>query len=196
MDNFNNTQMSEKQRHRKPSNDVIDDVFIERFIKKHPQYKGKVTRRSLQHIIKTFHNLIIQETITNRNGVELLNTMGLIILYACEYNKLPTRNIDFQHFLKTGEKKRFSNLHTDNKLLKIKYTNDHLSHTIAHRSIWKFQPCRIFARAASADFKQNYQRYPIAESFYIGKQFRNAKRKERIKNLKQVIPEGYDEFKI
>ena len=149
-----------------------------------------------KEIVMTFNKLLAQGIIDNRNGVELPNGLGCIFIGTCPKPK-SKKNIDFGSSIKHGMKVTHKNWDSDNKLMKIFYTNYNAKYPLGNKQVWGFKAAKAFRKEASDNYKENWQRYVEVEpTEKISAMFDRHRVKEKMKNFEPIIPEGYDEFKL
>ena len=167
---------------------------LKKFKKKFPEHKH-IELSDYKNIIKTFNLLIVENIISNRNGVELPNGLGCIFIGSCPKPK--KENINFAESVKLGMKVTYKNWDSDNKLMKIFYTNHNTKYPLSNKKVWMFKPVKQFRKKASDNYKENWAKYvDISPNEKISAMFDRHRSKERIKNMKPIIPDGYDEFDV
>ena len=143
----------------------------------------------------TFNQNIADGIIDNRNGIELPEGLGYIFMGTCPPAK--KTNVNYKASVETGVTSSFRNWDSDNKLLKIFYTNHSTKYPFSNKQVWSFKAVKQFRKSASEAFKKNWSKYiEVAPTEKISAKFDAYRKKERIRNHKQVIPENYDEFKL
>jgi hypothetical protein len=181
-------------RFRNGSTNILTMETLKEFKKKYPKYKD-VQFKEFKDIITTFNQNIIDGVIDNRNGVELPEGLGFIFMGTCP--KAKKKNIDYQKSLKYGVETTHKNWDSNNKLLKIFYTNRNAKHSFQNKQVWAFNAVRQFKRKASKAYRENWPMYiEVDPTQKISAMFDRHRKKEYMKNLKPIIPEGYDEFKL
>ena len=66
-----------------------------------------------------------------------------------------------------------------------------------NKSVWGFKANKEFRKKASEAYKDNWTKYiEVLPHKKISAMFDRHRKKEYMKNLKPIIPEGYDEFKM
>jgi len=181
-------------RFREKRISALTSNTLKAFKKKHPQY-GDVELKQFKEIIMTFNQKIADGVIDNRNGVELPDGLGCIFMGSCPKPK--KENIDFAKSIEFGHKATYRNWDSDNKLLKIFYTNHNTKYPFRNKQVWSFKAVKQFRKAASEAFRENYTMYiEVDPTAKISAMFDRHRKKEYIKNLKPVVPENYDEFKL
>jgi hypothetical protein len=162
--------------------------------KKYPEYSS-LSLTEFKNIIMTFNAKIAESVINNRNGVELPDGLGFIFMGTCPAAK--KKNVDFKKSIDFGVEASFRNWDSDNKLLKIFYTNRNSKHPFENKQVWSFKAVKQFRHDASVAFKDNWTKYiEVSPDQKISAMFDRHRKKEFARNLKPVVPEGYDEFKM
>jgi len=173
---------------------VLTTATLKAFKKKYPE-NSSMDLKQFKKIVMTFNANLVDGIIDNRNGVELPDGLGCIFMGSCP--KAKKENIDFARSIEFGYAATHRNWDSDNKLLKIFYTNHNTKYPFHNKQVWSFKAVKQFRKAASEAFKENYTMYievdPMAK---ISAMFDRHRKKEYIKNLKPVVPDNYDEFKM
>lgn len=180
-------------RFRSKSLGLLTTQTHKEFLKKYPEYKG-LTLSDFKNIVTTFNGMICQGIIDNRNGVELPDGLGYIFMGSCD---TPKKSIDPKTSADIGQETGYKNWDSDNRLLKIFYTNKNAKYPFKNKQVWSFKAVKHFRSMASAAFKNNHTMYiEVSPEQRISAMFDRHRKKEFLKNLKPVIPEDYDEFKL
>ena len=173
---------------------VLTADCLKRFKKKYPKY-SEIKLQEFKAIVMEFNSNITKGIIDNRNGVELPEGLGYIFMGTCPATK--KTNIDFKKSVDTGVQTNFKNWDSDNKLLKIFYSNCNSKYPFANKQVWSFKAVKQFRKSASEAFKDNWAKYiEVTPTEKISTKFDTYRKKERHRNYKQVIPQDYDEFKL
>lgn len=174
---------------------TLNETTFLAFKKKYPQYKS-LTLDEFKVIVRTFNELLINSVIDNRNGIELPEGLGFIFIGTCQTPKKKFI-MDYGTSNKTGVKTSHKNWESDNNLMKIFYSNYNTKHSFQHKQVWAFRPGKPFRHKASVAYKEQWTKYiPINPTEKVSVFFDRNRRENYKKNLKLVIPEGYDEFKL
>ena len=181
-------------RFRNKSMSILNSSLLKEFKKKYPEYKD-LNILEFKKIIGTFNSNITKGIIENRNGVELPEGLGYIFMGTCSPAK--KNNINYKKSEIQGFSTKHHNWDSDNKLLKIFYTNQNTKYPFKNKQVWAFKAVKIFRKAASEAYKKNWTKYiEVAPTEKIMNMFDRHRKKTNIQNLKPVIPENYDEFKL
>ena len=173
---------------------VLTIKTLNKFKSRYPEHKS-LDLATFKDIVMTFNKLIVKSIIANRNGAELPDGLGYIFMGTCPSPK--KKNIDYGKSLNYGIETVHKNWDSDNKLLKIFYTNNSTKYPFKNKNIWSFKANKEFRQKASLEYKENWGRYiEVPPHKKISSMFNKHRRKEYMENLKPIIPEGYDEFKI
>ena len=179
-------------RFRKRWQSALTVETFKEFQKKHPQYKD-LSLKEYKEIVNVFNSKIKEGVINNRNGIELPEGLGFIFMGSCPQSK--KKNVDYSKSLKYGVEAIHKNWESDNRLLKIFYTNYNTKYPFANKQVWSFKAGKQFRHEASIAFRENWQKYiEVEPKEKISAMFDKYRKKERIKNMEPVVPEGYDEF--
>ena len=135
---------------------VLNKKVYDAFIEKYPKYKN-VDIALFKSIVSTFNGNLWQGVIDNRDGVELPESLGYILIAKC--NRPKKANVDFNASRKLGKKVMHRNWDSDNFLAKICYTNYSLKYRFADRELWSFKATTSFKGAVTATFPEVYNKY-------------------------------------
>lgn len=167
---------------------------LKEFKKKYPEYKN-LTLTEFKNIIMTFNNNLVDGIIDNRNGIELPDGLGFIFMGSCPAAK--NKNIDYKKSIEYGVEASYRNWDSDNRLLKIFYTNCSSKHPFENKQVWSLKAVKQFRKKASIAFKENWSKYiEVTPDQKVSAMFDRHRKKEYIRNLKTIVPENYNEFKI
>ena len=181
-------------RFRSKSYSVLNAKTLKDFISKYPEYSG-LSFNDFKSIIMGFNAELVQGIIDNRNGVELPDGLGFIFIGTCPPAK--KKNIDFKKSAELGVSATHRNWDSDNKLMKIFYTNYSSKYPFGNKHIWGFTAVRDFKRSASKEYRQSWSKYiEVVSKQKISAMFDRHRKKEIIRSLRSVVPDGYDEFNI
>lgn len=168
---------------------------------KYPELKIYSNKQITKFII-AYNKRVSEEVINNRNGVKLLDGLGVIVAGACSISKDTTlNNINWKELQDTGTQVSHQNINTDNYIVKIKYSNELDKHMFENRQMWCFDADRNFSRNLAAEFKKpdGWKKYIVfTTKQHISHLFRKTKIKNTEKKEVRVkeILENYDEFAI
>lgn len=143
-------------RFRSKTTFVLNKPLYLAFLEKYPKYK-ELSLDSFKEIVCTYNGALWKGAIDNRDGVELPESLGYLIVAKCDRPK--GDNIDFVKSIELGQKVNFRNWDSDNYLAKICYTNYSLKYRFANRELWKFSPSKQFRSTASQRFAKMYTKY-------------------------------------
>jgi hypothetical protein len=160
---------------------------------KAPRFRGK----SLSVLTAKTHREFIGKypEYSNINYTDFKNIVMAFNIGTCPPSK--KKNIDFKKSFEFGVEATHRNWDSDNKLMKIFYTNETSKYPFGNKRVWGFTAVRDFKRSASQAYKDHYLKYvEVAPKQKISAMFDRHRKKELARNLKPIIPEGYDEFKM
>lgn len=173
---------------------ILTVKTLKAFKKKYPEY-DQLSLEKFKSIVMTFNSKLVEGIIDNRNGVELPDGLGFIFMGSCPATK--KKNIDFKKSIEFGVEAIHRNWDSDNKLMKIFYTNRNSKHPFENKQVWAFKAVKQFRQQSSLAFKNNWAKYiEVDPEKKISAMFDRHRKKEYIRNLKTIVPEGYDEFKM
>lgn len=172
---------------------LTKDLYM-RFLSKFPEYEG-LSLQQFKEIITTFNGKIYQGVIDNRDGVELPEGLGFIFIGSCPPAK--KQNIDIRKSLEYGVVANHKNWDSDNKLMKLFYTNRPSKYPFQNKQIWAFKAVKQFRKAASDAFKEDWPKYIVVDNTRkISTMFARIRKTDFINRHSSKIPEGWDEFKM
>jgi hypothetical protein len=173
---------------------VLTRKTLKQFQEKYPEYKD-LSLKEFKGIVMTFNAEIVQGILDNRDGIELPEGLGFIFMGSCPPAK--KKNVDYSKSLKYGIETSHKNWDSDNKLLKIFYTNHTTKYPFTNKQVWSFKASKPFRKMASDMFKENWAMYiTVNPTEKISAMFDKYRKQDYKRNLKPIIPEGYDEFKF
>jgi len=181
-------------RFRNKRKTVITRDKLKLFKKKHPEH-SEITFKEFKKIIMAFNNNMMEGVIDNRDGIELPAGLGFIFMGTCPPAK--KQNIDFVKSIKYGIKTTYKNWDSDNKLMKIFYTNHTTKYPFSNKQVWSFKAVKTFRKKASDAYKKNWAKYIEVDPMQkISAMYDKYRKKDIAKSFRPNIPEGYDEFKL
>jgi hypothetical protein len=173
---------------------ILTAKTLKKFKLKYPEHKT-LDLATFKDIVMTFNKTIVKSIIDNRNGVELPDGLGYIFMGTCPPSK--KKNIDYGKSLSYGVETTHKNWDSDNKLLKIFYTNHSTKYPFRNKNVWSFKANKEFRKEASIAYKEDWAKYiEVPPTKKISSMFNRHRKKQYMENLKPIIPKGYDEFKM
>jgi hypothetical protein len=143
-------------RFRAKTTTVLNKKLYKAFLEKYPKH-ANVDLNLFKEIVHTYNGALWQGAIDTRDGVELPESLGYILITKCDRPK--KENTDFAASAQYGQKVNHRNWDSDNYLAKICYTNYSLKYRFADRELWKFDPVKQFRKAVSGNFAELYNNY-------------------------------------
>lgn len=143
-------------RFRAKTTVVLNKKLYQAFLKKYPKYEN-IDLNTFKTVVSTYNGMLWQGAIDNRDGVELPESLGYILITKCDKSKKD--NTDFAASAKYGKKVNHANWDSDNYLAKICYTNYSLKYRFADRELWKFKATRDFKSTVASTFPEMYNNY-------------------------------------
>jgi hypothetical protein len=162
----------------------------------------KYSNKEISKIIEHYNKRLAQEVINNRNGLKLPDGLGIVVAGACRISrKSAAENIDFKTSDELGQTVIHQNLHSDEYIAKIKYSNELDRHMFDNHHLWFFDACRPLTRTVAAEFKNgNHKNYIV---FTTRQHISHLFRKQKIEKVstwsqrkKEKRLEEHDEFAI
>ena len=181
-------------RFREKFTTLLNISTFKALVKKYPEYKD-LELQEFKDIIMSFNNHVVDGMIENRNGVEFPDGLGFIFMGTCPPKK--ETPVDYARSHEYGIKTSFRNWDSDNHLLKIFYTNYNTKNSFQNKRLWMFKAAKPVRSKASHAYKQDWTKYIVIDpTRKISIMFDRQRKKQYAQNLKPVIPDDYDEFKI
>jgi len=148
-------------RYRVKKKNLITDQYITDLHEKHSNLK-KYNKKDIRDIIKNFNGVLWNEIIEHRDGVELPESLGYVFVGSCPSVK--KENIDYAKSIKYGIKVTHKNYDTDGHLGKIFFSNYSAKYKLKDRNIWAFSGSRLFKRAVTKKFKEDWKKYVVIDN--------------------------------
>lgn len=121
-----------------------------------------LTDDDIKSIIHACGNIVQEQVITSRDGVELPEQLGYLFIGSTPATK--KGNIDYKRSIELGKEVRHRNWETDELTGKIFYTNYGAKYRFKYRDMWKFEPVRQFKRSVAARYPSLYRQYIKVDS--------------------------------
>lgn len=173
---------------------VLTANTLKEFKKKYPEYPD-LDLKEFKDIIMTFNAEIVNGIIDNRDGIELPEGLGFIFMASCPPAK--KKNVDYKKSIEYGVRTVHKNWDSDNRLLKIFYTNHNTKYPFANKQVWSFKASKMFRKTASEAYRENWAKYAlVSPTEKISIRFDKYRKDDYKRNLKPIIPDGYNEFKM
>jgi hypothetical protein len=182
-------------RFREKSVKVLTLDLYKRFRLKYPEHD--ISFEEFKKIIQTYNTNICDGVIEHRDGVELPEALGYIFIGSCP--ALTKRiNVDYKKSIQYGVVTQHKNWASDNKTMKIFFTNQLVRYRIQNKQIWMFLAGRDFKRKASKMYIEDYNKYRVINNnkkvSMLFKMYVNAMRQRMKANI--VTSENYNEFDL
>jgi len=174
---------------------VLNVHLYKRFKQKFPEYD--VSYQDFRNIVRTYNEQLAEGIIEHRDGVELPEGLGYIFIGSCpQLNKRV--NIDYKKSSQYGIITTHRNWESDNKVMKIFFTNNHVKYKLKNKQIWTFAANRDFKRKASKNYVEDWNKYIyINNNKKISMLFKEAMNKRTLKFQKNLkVSSEYNEFDI
>jgi len=173
---------------------VVNKDFIEKFKRRYPEYRN-IKLAMFSKIMVTFHNEVVQGVIDNRDGIELPEGLGFVFIGSCQRAK--RENIDFRASTLAGRKIFHQNWESDNRLMKILYSNSEVRYRLTNKQVWAFRLGKTNRKLISDAYKVRWTKYHIIPNMKgIKNMFKQGLRKTAFKEVATVLPADYNEFKM
>jgi len=179
-------------RYRPNRLSVLDRRFYSEFKKKYPEYKS-LPNTEITKIIYAFNELIAENIITNRDGVELPEGLGYCFIGTCRPAK--KQNTDFYTSKIYNKRIKHRNFESDNYLAKIFYSNYANKYKYKYRELWQFKGNKDLRSKIAASYPDNWKTYVQVESFeMINKLYKKHIARTFFQNKLETDLLNYNEF--
>ena len=181
-------------RFRNKAERIIDQDFYVKLTKMYPDLV--ISRKDVKKILNTFHLLCTEVIAETRDGLELLEQLGNIIV-----GKFKTQDFwkgDIQKCFEYQTKIDYLNWESNEWVCKIFYSNFANKYRFKNAALWGFESCKPLKKAVSKAFTKDPHKYIFADNYNrINKTFRLAnkelKEKLRIEYLNKKNQESSNE---
>ena len=182
-------------RFRPCSKKVIDKEFTDKFEKRFPEH-GEIKPDKFRDIIMHLHTHVVNGIVEHRDGIELPEGLGFIFIATCQKSK--KENIDFNASSLAGKKILHQNWESDNRLMKIIFSNTATKYRLPNKQIWGFRMAKQNRKLISNKYKQQWAKYHVIPNMKgIHTMFKTRMKTMAIKqNTDQQALADYDEFKM
>ena|SRR5688572_22157998 len=181
-------------RFRQKCATILTNDLLQDFKNKFPQYSD-LNLKQFKEIIMTFNGQLVEGVKDNRDGVELPEGLGFVFMATCPRasTKNGKKNIDFKRSNELGMPVTYQNWESNNKLLKIFYTNFKTKFRLGNREIWAFRLAKHHRSYLAKAYRSNWNWYRVVENTKrISALFESITRRK----WKSPIDANYDEFKM
>lgn len=181
-------------RFRSKRVNVLNNELFKQFKEKFPEHDD-ISLQLFKSIVLGYNRELVQGIKNHRDGIELPEGLGYIFMGTCPRPSTQDgkKNIDFAKSVELGVAVAHQNWDSDNKLMKIFYTNHQAKYKISNKEIWAFKLSKPNRKELSDHYKGNYAKYPVIESDQkISAMFEAHRRKHY---AGEHTPESYNEFK-
>lgn len=142
---------------KKAAKTYADGKLFKNFIKKYPEYKGKITRTEFSQIIQAHGSLLSELVRDNRDGVELPQRLGHVFVGTC--NPPYRKNVNFKVSAEYAKVLMNRNYESDSYVAKIFYSNYGNRFSFKNGELWEFKGYREFTRAVAHHYPKNWNKY-------------------------------------
>lgn len=132
----------------------MNESVLREFKEQHPEHKG-ITLTEFNAIVKRFNTNIVDEVISNKNGISLPELIGQILIISFPRSK--RKAIDFGASNKNGVLTYHRNWDTEDRLGKIVYHSG--KHSVRYSHLWGFTPTRGFKSKMSEAYRKLWAKY-------------------------------------
>jgi len=154
----------------------INQDFFLKFKKDNPDLFFSF--RDVKNILKIFHLLCLDIIANTRDGLELPEQLGYILLG--KFKSADFEPIDEQTSKKYNRKVYYKNWESNEWVCKIFYSNYASKYRFKNAKLWAFQPGRPMTKKTSKAFTKNPYMYLYADHYSrISRLFRDHNRKLR-----------------
>jgi len=182
-------------RYRAKNKHVLTVDLYKKFKSKFPEHS--ITYTQFREIIIGYNQELADAIIEYRDGIELPESLGHIFIGSCP-SMTKRVNIDYKKSAQYGVVTQHKNWDSDNKVMKIFFTNHQVRYKIKNREIWAFVANRDFKRKASKLYLEDYTKYMyINNNKKISMLFKEGiQRMHKDMQKYRIASEDYNEFDI
>ena len=150
-------------RYREKRLGILNKETIKEFKEKKPLYSN-IDNNKLKQIIKIYNIKLWKAVISNRDGVELPDSLGFLFIGTCPSSK--TVNTNYALSQQYGKVLQNRNWDTDGNIGKIFYTNWSTKYRFKNRELWHFIACREFKRSVAKYYPKKWTQYVVMKNKY------------------------------
>lgn len=183
-------------RFRPKSYSVVSTDLFKRFQAKFPEHKISFTE--FKRIVKTYNEELAEAIIECRDGIELPEGLGHIFIGSCPPLS-KRKNVDYFKSKQYGVTTYHKNWDSDNRVMKIFFSNYHVKYKLKNKEIWAFAYTREYKRKASKNFAEEWTKYIyVNNNRKVSMVFKESLNRieANIKKLAKPASEGYNEFDL
>tara|TARA_R110002126_G_scaffold219916_1_gene365281 strand:+ start:34 stop:537 length:504 start_codon:yes stop_codon:yes gene_type:complete len=141
-------------RVRKKTTRIMNRTAMLQFKKEYPEHKN-ITLTQFNAILKKFNSNIVDTIVDYRNGVNLPELIGQVIILS--FPRSSKKIVDYGESNKTGVLTYKRNWDTDDRICKIVYYTG--QHSVRYSHLWGFTPTKNFKKRVSDSFKKLWAKY-------------------------------------
>lgn len=139
---------------------IINQEFFDKFRKEYPDLL--LSNKDIRKTIHIFNELCVDQIANNRDGLELPEQLGFILVGSCKKKEPPIdEKLSSELELEIQQK----NWESNQWLCKVCYTNFASKYKFRNSNLWAFEAGRVLKRKASAAYKENYKKYVVLDNF-------------------------------
>lgn len=179
-------------RFRSKKHNILNKGFYKAFREKYPKY-SHLTDKEIKQVIVDFNGRIWETVIDNRDGIELPEQLGNVLIGS--YPKKVHDNTNYYLSGILGYHVQNTNFESDQYVAKIYYTNSENKYNFKFHELWGFTGVRDFKRSVAKVYPTDWKKYILMDNkTKVSRLFRKAQVKEiLIKEQEQQLA-TYDEF--
>jgi len=152
---------------------ALDQDFFVKLTKMYPDLT--ISRQDVRKILNTFHAICIKEIAETRDGIELLEQLGNIIVGKFKTQETWKGNVPKSIQYET--KIDYLNWEQNEWICKIFYSNFASKYRFRNAALWAFEPVKSMKKVVSKAFTKDPYKYVFADHYNrINKVFRLAKK--------------------
>jgi len=181
-------------RYRPTKLNLTNNTFYNSFIQDNPKH-SHITIEQFKNVIKTFNGMIWEAVINERDGIQLPEQLGYIIIGSCP--KKIGDNTDYKKSEHYGVKVQNQNWESDQFTAKIFYTNFETKYRFKNHELWGFKGVRDFKRSVAKTYPTEWKKYmQVDNKLKISRLFRLEKFKQFKTDETAELLKNYDEFNL
>lgn len=140
-----------------------------------------------QLIIECNKTVFLPRIAETRWGLDFPAGLGHVVLGTCNFVNYSSPyyeySIDHKTSGEVGQKRIYSNAHSDGKIARVMYTNCATKIRFENAKYWCFSSCRALKRACSVAYKDNWKMYAVLKKVnFVSTMVREARNAWKYKN--------------
>ena len=167
--------------------------FFKKFIEENPKF-NQLTADQFKQIVSAFNGKIWKTVIEERDGVQLPEQIGYLVIGSCPRKK---SNVDFDKSKHYGVVLQNKNWESDQFIAKIFYTNFETKYRFKNHELWSFKGVRDFTRSVGQSYPKEWKKYVQMDNMIKASRLFRKHKVDGIKKIETIdLLKDYDEFNL